>query len=230
MARPAPLLFDLDGTLVDTIELLCQSMEFAFADFDGPRPTRPEWIAGIGTTLRSQVQAWARSAEELEWLVARYRVYQTEHFARMTVPYPGVTEVLLALRDGGHPLALVTSKYHALARKVLAHVDYLPLFDVIVGGDSIANPKPHPEPVHKALSELGAHPDEALFIGDSPHDVRAGNAAGVATAACLWGPFDRATLAESSPTHWLTTIYELPALVGLPFQPGAPRRAGGPTL
>lgn len=223
MARPAPLLFDLDGTLVDTIELLCQSMEFAFADFDGPRPTRSDWIAGIGTTLRSQAQAWARTPEELEWVVARYRVYQTEHFARMTVPYPGVTEVLQALREAGHPLALVTSKSHALARKVLQHVDYLPLFDVIVGGDSIANPKPHPEPVYKALSDLGAHPAEAIFVGDSPHDVRAGNAAGVATAACLWGPFERQALAEAAPTHWLSTIDELPSLVGLAFEPGAGR-------
>jgi pyrophosphatase PpaX len=212
MPAPAPLLFDLDGTLVDTIELLCQSMEFAFDGFDGPRPSRPDWIAGIGTTLRSQIAAYARTPEELEWLVARYRVYQTEHFHAMTAPYPGVAEVIAELHSAGHPLALVTSKYHALALKVMDHVGFTPLFQVIVGGDSIANPKPHPEPVHFALSRLKALPGEAIFVGDSPHDIKSGNAAGVATAACLWGPFDRPTLAAVGPTHWLTSIYELPAL------------------
>ncbi len=212
MTRPAPLLFDLDGTLVDTIELLCQSMEFAFADYDGPRPTRDQWIAGIGTTLRSQLLAFSRESADLEWLIARYRIYQTEHFESMTAPYPGVTEVLTALHGAGHPLGVVTSKFHALARKVLDHVGYTPLFRVIVGGDSIENPKPHPEPVHFALAQLGASPAQTIFVGDSPHDIKSGNAAGVATAACLWGPFDRPTLAAAAPTHWLTSIYELPAL------------------
>ncbi len=212
MTQRAPLLFDLDGTLVDTIELLCQSMEFAFDGHPGPRPSRTDWIAGIGTTLRSQVQPYTADQADLEWLIARYRVFQTEHFEAMTTPYPGVPEVLRALHEAGHPLGVVTSKSHALARKVLDHVGFTPLFSVVVGGDSIANPKPHPEPVQLALTTLGAHPQEAIFVGDSPHDIRSGNAAGVATAACLWGPFDRATLFSAGPTHWLTSIYELPAL------------------
>jgi pyrophosphatase PpaX len=212
MMPPAPLLFDLDGTLVDTIELLCQSMEFAFEDYHGPRPTRDQWIAGIGTTLRSQLQPFTRDPADLDWLVARHRIFQTEHFAAMTAPYPGVTDVLTALHKAGHPLGVVTSKFHALALKVLDHVGYTPLFSVVIGGDSVTNPKPHPEPVRLALQRLGVGQEGALFVGDSPHDIKSGNAAGVATAACLWGPFDRPTLHIARPTHWLTSIYELPAL------------------
>ena len=209
MPQPAAILFDLDGTLVDTIDLLIQSMEFAFEHFDGRRPTRDEWVYGIGTTLRSQLQPYMRSPDELEAIVARYRVYQLEHHDRMTTPYPGVTDVLTELQAAGHPMALVTSKYHALATRVLGHVDYARFFSVVVGGDSIANPKPAPDPVLKALADLGASPDRAIFVGDSPHDINSGNAAGVATAACLWGPFTRAQLATASPTHWLDDIHAL---------------------
>ena len=106
MPQPAAILFDLDGTLVDTIDLLIQSMEFAFEHFDGRRPTRDEWVYGIGTTLRSQLQPYMRSPDELEAIVARYRVYQLEHHDRMTTPYPGVTEVLTELKTALEDRAL----------------------------------------------------------------------------------------------------------------------------
>jgi pyrophosphatase PpaX len=207
------LLFDLDGTLVDTVELIMRSMEFAFSDFDRTRPTREQWLLGLGITLRNQMAQWARTPEELDWLVARYRVYQSEYQDRMTVPYPGVTEVLDELHARGHPMALVTSKYHALATKVLRHVRYTAHFDAVVGGDSIENPKPHPEPVHKALADLRHTGGRAIFVGDSPHDIRSGNDAGIETAAAMWGPFTREQLADSTPTHWLTRIHDLPAIV-----------------
>lgn len=212
--RPAALLFDLDGTLVDTIELIMRSMEFAFEDFDGRRPTRAEWLEGLGITLRTQLAGWARSLDELDWLIARYRIYQTEHHDRMTVAYPGVTAALADLHRAGHPMAIVTSKFYALANRVLRHVEIAAYFSAVIGGDSIENPKPHPEPVLKALTELGVASDHAFFVGDSPHDMRAGNAAGVATVAALWGPFSREQLVPANPGHWLESIGALSGLVG----------------
>ena len=76
-------------------------------------------------------------------------------------------------------------------------------FDVLVGFDDIAEQKPHPAPVLAALERLGVDAAGALFVGDSPHDIRAGRAAGVRTAAVLWGPFPEHTLARESPHHWL---------------------------
>lgn len=213
-AQPTALLFDLDGTLVDTIELIMQSMEFAFADFDGPRPSRELWLEGLGIPLRTQLAAHARTAEQLEWMIARYRLFQGEHHDHMTLLYPGVREVLAELRAAGHPMAIVTSKFHAGAVKALTHVACIEHFDAIIGGDSAEFAKPHPEPVRLALRRLGREPDNAIMIGDSPHDIRAGNAAGVQTAAVLWGPFTRAQLRAAEPTYWLESISELPALVG----------------
>ena len=207
--RPTALLFDLDGTLVDTIELIMRSMEFAFSEFDGPRPTRAQWLEGLGITLRVQVAKWARTPQEFDSLVERYRRYQGEHQELMTAPYPGVPEALAILRAAGHPMAIVTSKYFAMANRVLEHVGFTPFFDLVIGGDSIERPKPNPDPVLLALGTLGVRPAEALLIGDSPHDIRAGNAAGVPTAAALWGPFSRGQLEPARPTHWLMDIREL---------------------
>lgn len=207
------ILFDLDGTLIDTIELIMTSMEFAFAEFTGARPTRAEWLMGLGIPLRIQLSQHARSDEELDYLIARYRLYQGEHHDRMTSAYPGAADVLARLHAAGHPMGVVTSKFHATSRKALDLVGMLQFLPVIIGADSVENAKPHPEPVLRALGQLGASPSRAMFVGDSPHDVTAGNAAGVATVAATWGPFDRAQLEAARPTHWLDSIDDLPALV-----------------
>lgn len=131
----------------------------------------------------------------------------------MTLLYPGVAEVLGSLRAARHPMAIVTSKFHAGAVKALTHVACMEHFDVVIGADSAEFAKPHPEPVRLALSKLGAQPENALMIGDSPHDITAGNAAGVETAAVLWGAFSRDQLVPANPTYWLSSIGELPGLL-----------------
>jgi pyrophosphatase PpaX len=211
--RPIAILFDLDGTLVDTIELIMRSMEFAFAEFDGRRPTRSEWLEGLGIPLRTQLSWHARSTEELDVLVARYRLFQGEHHDRMTTPFPGVAEVLAALAAAGHPMGVVTSKFHALANRALKHTGLAPYIDLIIGADSIENHKPHPQPVLTALQHLETPPDRALFVGDSPHDIACGNAAGVATVAVAWGPFSRDQLEAARPRYWLDSIAGLPRLL-----------------
>lgn len=210
--RPIAILFDLDGTLVDTIELIMQSMEFAFAEFTGRRPTREEWLRGLGIPLRKQLTEHARSSEELDVLIARYRLFQGEHHDAMTSAYPGVADVLESLGKRGHPMGLVTSKYYATAKKALVHSGIAAHISVVIGADSTPNQKPHPEPVLTAVAHLKTEPRRAVFVGDSPHDIHAGNAAGVATVAATWGPFPRAELEAARPTYWLESIEGLPAL------------------
>lgn len=211
--RPLALLFDLDGTLIDSVAFLLSAVRHAFRDRRDRAPTEAEWIAGIGTPLAAQLRPWCRDDDEIEALIFEYRTFQHANLARETRCFPGIPAVLAELRRRGHPVALVTSKGDEIARRSLDVVELTPLFDTIVGADSCSRHKPDPEPVRVALQRLGRPAAEALFVGDSPHDVASGNAAGVATAAVLWGPFSRADLAPSAPTHWVERVEELIPLV-----------------
>lgn len=213
MSRPRAILFDLDGTLLDTIELLLGSMRHAFAEHPGRRPTTDEWIAGIGTPLRTQLREFLDSDGEVEQVVARYRSYQQAHHDRLMRCYDDVTATLEKLHARSHPLGVVTSKMNDLMNRGLERVGIARLITVAVGCDSCARHKPDPEPVLVALQQLGYQPHEAMFVGDSPHDMKAGRAAGVTTIAALWGPFTRDDLAPTEPDHWLCRITDLPALV-----------------
>jgi pyrophosphatase PpaX len=211
--RPHAILFDLDGTLLDSIDLLVGSMQHAFDGREGPRPTIDEWVAGIGTPLRGQLATFATSDEDLERIVSRYRSWQHEHHDRMLRCYDAVTDTLAQLHARGHPLGVVTSKMNDLMDRGLEHVDLARFMSVAVGFNSCTRHKPDPEPVHVALESLGYRPDEAVFVGDSPHDMHSGRAAGVITVAALWGPFTRDQLQPAAPDYWLERIVELPRLV-----------------
>jgi pyrophosphatase PpaX len=206
------LLFDLDGTLVDTVELILASMRAAFEGYPGRRPTEAEWIAGMGMPLRVQLGEFVDS-RDLEAVVDRYRAHQQANHDRMTRAFDGAVETVSRLKGRGHPVGIVTSKFRKSAERTLQHVGLAPYVDVVVGADSVSRPKPDPEPVLHALERLGRPPAEALFVGDSPHDVAAGNAAGAVTAAALWGACTRACLAPAAPRHWLEAIGEVPGLV-----------------
>jgi pyrophosphatase PpaX len=212
-ARPRAVLFDLDGTLIDTVELLLASVRHAFNGRDGRVPTEADWVAGIGTPLVAQLRPYAASDEDLAALVDGYRSYQREHHDRLTRPFPGALETVAALRARGHPIGIVTSKGDDIANRSLAHVGLAPSMDVVIGCDSCTRHKPEPEPVLVALDRLGYAPDEALFVGDSPHDMASGRAAGVITVAALWGPFTREMLAPTAPAYYVDRITAVAPLV-----------------
>jgi pyrophosphatase PpaX len=190
-SSPAALLFDLDGTLIDSIELILGAMRHAFTDFAGHAPTDEEWRAGIGIPLQTALGQYAGDQAEVDRLFDRYREYQLEHHDALIKPYEGIVEAVRGFADAGHPLALVTSKSDWMAVKALVLVGLDTLIPVVVGCDTCVNHKPHPEPVENALALLGAAPDNALFIGDSPHDVQSGRAAKVYTVGVTWGAFRR---------------------------------------
>lgn len=211
MSRIA-LLFDLDGTLIDSIELLLVCMEHAF---DGHRraPTRAQWVAGIGTPLRVQLAEWCDDDAQVAMLVERYRAFQDLHLERLTTPYDGVVDLLAWARREGHATALVTSKGRGMTGRSLAHVGLAQAFDAIVTYEDTDRHKPEPEPVLHALSLVDVPGRRTIFLGDSPHDMYSGRAAGVWTAAALWGPFTRKELAPAEPTWWLSGIGELQDIV-----------------
>ncbi len=206
------LLFDLDGTLVDSIELLVASMEYSFEGRER-RPSVAEWLALIGTPLDAMLARWADGPADVEQLRARYREHQLAKHDAMLKLYPGMVEAVRALHAEGHALAVVTSKLEVGARRALKFAQIEDCFTAVVGIDHTTKHKPEPEPVWYALERLGMPRERALFVGDSTHDMLAGRAAGVRTAAVLWGPYRRDELAPTTPDYWLERAEDLEPLV-----------------
>jgi pyrophosphatase PpaX len=210
--RPFAVLFDLDGTLIDTVGLLLECVRHTF-EGRTPAPTDDEWIAGIGTPLRKQFAAYTSTDDEIEELALRYRNYQRIHHDRLTNPFPDVIETLEELQRRGHPMGTVTSKSNEMMDRGLSWTGLDRFMAVNIGADSCHVHKPDPFPVHLALEKLGYRPAEAIFVGDSPHDIASGNAAGVASVAALWGPFTREQLEAYHPTRFIERITDLPGIV-----------------
>ncbi len=206
------VLFDLDGTLIDSVGLIIAAFLHAFEAFDGDRPGEAELVLGIGTPLVTQLSRYARSDAELTILRDRYRAFQIAHHDHMVRAFPGAVALVTQLRDRGVAVAIVTSKGEEFARRGLAVSGFDTLFELVVGVDSTVHHKPHPEPVLTALARLGVAAEHATFVGDSPHDVGAGNAAHVRTIGVTWGPFSRAQLEAAAPTVICDTMDELAAL------------------
>ena len=196
-------LFDLDGTLIDSIELILRSYRHTMRTHRGLEPPDEVWMQGLGTPLWVQFRHWTEDPAEIDAMVATYRAYNLEHHDAMVRPYDGVVAAVRDLKRRNKTLGLVTSKMRSGALRGLQVAGLEDAFQVIVGSDEVTHPKPHPEPVLKALEQLRVPAPDAVFIGDSRHDIECGRAAGVKTAAALWGPFDRSHLADLEPDYWL---------------------------
>lgn len=207
------VLFDLDGTLIDSLRLILDSYHHTLAQHGLPARTDAEWLKGVGTPLTVQLAQWRDELGTIEALIATYREYNLKHHDRMVTVYPGVLEAVREIKAAGIQTGLVTSKNRHGALRGLKLVGLEALMDVLVCADEVTNPKPHPEPVEKAVALLGAEPGTTLYVGDSVHDMHSGRAAGVLTAAALWGPFGRQHLEEASPNFWLETPGDLIELV-----------------
>jgi len=207
-------LFDLDGTLIDSIELILRSYRHTMRAHRGLEPPDAVWMKGLGTPLWVQFRDWTDDPAEIEAMVATYRAYNLEHHDALVRPYDGVVAAVQALRHKGKTLGLVTSKMRSGALRGLKVAGLEDAFAAIVGADEVTHPKPHPEPVLKALELLDAPATGAVFIGDSRHDIACGQAAGVKTAAVLWGPFDRSDLEDLAPDYWLERPEDLILLTG----------------
>ena len=206
----AAVLFDLDGTLADTVGLILSCFRHTMRTHLGKTPPDEEWILGMGRPLRVQLGAFARSPDEVDAMVQTYVALQRQLHDEMVHAYTGIPELLAALETAGVPMALVTSRRIEMTRRTLAHCGFARHFEVIITPDEVTHPKPDPEPVLLALERLGSPPAErTLFVGDSPHDIEAGRAAGVRTAAALWGPFERDTVLAAAPDYAIEHPLEL---------------------
>jgi len=207
------VLFDLDGTLIDSVRLILDSYHHTLSTHGLPPRTDDEWLRGVGTPLTVQLAEWRDDRGTLEALIATYREYNLANHDQMVTVYPGVVEAVRLIREAGLATGLVTSKNRLGALRGLTLAKLEAMMDVLVCADEVTNPKPHPEPVEKAVALLGAELSSTVYVGDSIHDMRSGRAAGVHTAAALWGPFGRSHLEGASPDFWLETPADLVSMV-----------------
>jgi pyrophosphatase PpaX len=203
------VLFDLDGTLLDSIELVLASFHHTFDTHEMARPTDAELLEGLGTPIEAVFARWSDERISIAAMIETYLAHNLAIHDSMVRPYPGVCELVHALCGDGARLGLVTSKRRASALRGLRAIGLEACFETLVCAGEAARAKPYPEPVHHALASLGVAPERAVFVGDSTHDMESGRAARVATAAVLWGPFSRAALEPTEPSVFAHDAAEL---------------------
>lgn len=205
------ILFDLDGTLVDTSRLIVASFQHTFRETLGIEVSEAEIHRHWGEPLPMTMEAYA--PDRVEELVAFYRTYNRANHDRLVTGFDGMQEAIRSLHEGGVQLAVVTSKLSEMARRGLKVAGLLPYFDTVVGVEHTTVHKPDPTPLYLALDLLGEKPgDHVLMVGDTTMDITSGKNAGIKTAVVGWSELDRAELAVAEPHYWLAHPADLVTL------------------
>ena len=179
------VLFDLDGTVIDSGAIILASMRHAAKEVLGLEPADEDLMSAVGGPgLVAQMRALA--ADRVEELVTVYRAHN-EPLHDGIASFAGIDDVLVRLKDEGRRLGIVTAKRRETVELAFAHVPLGHLFDTVVGGDETERHKPDPEPLLLALERLRAQPAEAAYVGDAPFDVKAAKAAGLFSVGVTWG-------------------------------------------
>jgi pyrophosphatase PpaX len=194
-------LFDFDGTLVDTTDLIYQSMRHATGEVLGREISRDVLMANVGQPLPRQMELL--SAEHAEALLDSYRLHNEENHDALIKEFPGVEESLARLKAAGVRVGVVTSKRRFSVDMALKNFPGLgDVVDQWVTMEDTTDHKPRPEPLLKGLELLGNVPrEQAAYVGDSPFDIAAAKAAGVESVAVSWGAFSEDALRAAEPDH-----------------------------
>lgn len=200
------ILFDLDGTLIDTNELIIASFMHTFSHY-GMTYTREEVVQFNGPPLLDTFQKIAPDlAEEM---VKTYRAHNlTVHDSYVTA-FPHVTETIAALKEQGLKLGIVSTKMRKGVNMGLTLTGLATYMDTIITLDDVTQAKPHPEPVLKAVQALGADLETTLMVGDNYHDIESGKNAGVKTAGVAWSYKGSSFLEGFYPTYMLKDMRDL---------------------
>ncbi len=216
----AAVLFDLDGTLVDTIPLIFACYEHTLeTHLPGYRPGRQVLVSNLGRSLDDILFDYAKAAGAADpaalsrVMLQTYRSYQREAVARLIRPYEGMREALAGLRERGLTLGVVTSKVEWAARQCYEHYGLGEFLEVQVFHDDTERHKPDPQPLLLAASKGGLAPDRCVYVGDSIHDMAAGKAAGMDTIGVLWGPSTREELLRAGADALATVPGDLLTIV-----------------
>ncbi|MBB6735372.1 pyrophosphatase PpaX [Cohnella zeiphila] len=213
------VLFDLDGTIIDTNELIIESFLHALKDIVPEAFGREQIIPYMGMTLVYQMQQFS-GREQVEDLVRAYREYNLRRHDEMVTLFPGVAEAVSALKERGFRLGVVTTKMRDSTDRALRLLGIRSAMDVIVTLDDVEHPKPHPEPVLKAIAALGANPSATVMLGDSAADIQSAASAGAIPVGVAWSLKGEAVLREAGAKHVVQDMRQLLTLCGWEKMPG----------
>jgi pyrophosphatase PpaX len=226
MKQIKAILFDLDGTLIDTTDLILRCFAHTWQNVCGISHSREDIVATFGMPLRIAmhrllanhqlnsidlpvVSLSILNDEVVEQLLTTYRTFNVTHHDSLARPFEKTEQVVSMLRLRGYAIGVVTSKSRELAIRGLQLCKLDELIDEAIFMEDTLRHKPEPEPILAALEKFQIKPGEAVYVGDSFHDIVAGRAAGVKTIAAAWGPMPRAELERERPDLMVESIADL---------------------
>lgn len=212
MAKPiTTLLFDFDGTLLDTNELIIGTFHHVLGNHYPGKYERSDILPFLGPTLQETFDSI--DPEKTEQLIEEYRAWNKSMHDELSSEFDGVSETMKLLKAAGLKMAIVSTKRKDMVMRGLGLLDVEGVFDEVIAMDDVTKTKPDPEPILLALERLGATADEALMIGDNYHDIEGGKNAGVRTAGVAWSAKGEAFLQTFNPDYMLHHISDLLQLV-----------------
>jgi len=192
------VIFDVDGTLVENMELIVRSVNFAVKGLVGKEFSRDELYASFGPTLE-QIIADLVPPGERDKAVQRYHAYYREHFHELASVYEGIPALITRLRSEGIGMGLYTGSDGRMTKTTLELAGLQELFPIVVTADDVREGKPDPEGLIRVLELMRTTRDGALYLGDAVRDIQAAKRASIWSAAALWGFGDPAALRNSGP-------------------------------
>lgn len=203
------VLFDLDGTLINTNELIIDSFKHTFKVLKNIEPDRDEVISWFGEPL---FRTMGKFFDDVDEAISVYREYNLKYHDERISLYNNTKEMLIALKDRGYKLGIVTSKNKCTAIKGLKFLGIYEYFDEMITSDDVDNHKPHKEPVLKACNLLGVFPEESIMVGDSMYDIVSGRSAGSKTCGVLFSLMKDKLLDEKA-DYYVSDLIEIVDIV-----------------
>jgi pyrophosphatase PpaX len=205
--KTTTILFDLDGTLIDTNELIIQSFLHTLQRYYPDQYKREDVLPFMGPTL---VETFgSMNPDNIEEMIKTYRTFNISNHDLLVKEFEGVKETVIALKEKGYKIGIVTSKMSDVVMKGLKLTKLDPYFEIIVALDHVEKAKPDPGPILMALEKLDSTPEETIMVGDNHHDIVGGQNAGVRTAAVAWSIKGRDYLATFNPDYMLENMTDL---------------------
>lgn len=205
------ILFDLDGTLIDSNELIFKSFEYTFEQVLQQRIPREIIARTFGKPLVEVMPEF--SADKTDLLLQVFAEYNQQHHDAEVQIFPHVGETMAALKQLGLKIAVVTSKKRFSAERGLTNFGLEQYVDEVITPESTVMHKPHPEPALRAMELLSLHPEQTIMVGDSSYDILCGRRAGCRTALVSYSVVDMAELMTYQPDYILHTLQDLLPIV-----------------